>query len=56
MIESYRQAKLSLGQCSEIFGKSVAETKMFFRSRGVELAMTADDVTHDRAVLGGILP
>lgn len=55
VIESYRQGKLSLGQCSEIFGKSVLETEAFFRSRGVDLPMTADDLERDRAFLQSIL-
>ena len=55
MIESYRQGKLSLGQCSEIFGQTLLETEAFFRSRGVELPMTADDVERDRAFLERVL-
>lgn len=55
VIESYRQGKLSLGQCSEIFGKSLLETEAFFRSRGVELPMTADDLQHDQALLERLL-
>ena len=49
VIESYRQGKLSLGQCSEIFGLPLLETEAFFRSRGVDLPMTADDVERDGA-------
>jgi predicted HTH domain antitoxin len=55
VIESYRQGKLSLGQCSEIFGKTSIETELFFRSRGVELPMTADDIEQDRMCLESIL-
>lgn len=55
VIESYRQGKLSLGQCSEVFGKTLLETEVFFRSRGVELPLTADDLRRDRAFLGSIL-
>jgi predicted HTH domain antitoxin len=55
VIESYRQGKLSLGQSSEIFGQTPLETEAFFRSRGVELPMTVDDVERDRAVLERIL-
>jgi predicted HTH domain antitoxin len=55
VIESYRQGKLSLGQCSEIFGQTLLATEAFFRSRGVELPMTADDVERDRVVLERLL-
>jgi predicted HTH domain antitoxin len=55
VIESYRQGKLSLGQCSEIFGQTLMETEAFFRSRGVELPLTVDDVERDRAFLERIL-
>jgi predicted HTH domain antitoxin len=55
LIESYRQGKLSLGQCSEIFGKTIAETEAFFRSRGVDLPITPDDVRDDIAYLERIL-
>jgi predicted HTH domain antitoxin len=55
VIESYRQGKLSLGQCSEILGKSVLETETFFHSRGVDLPLTADDVDGDRKRLKRML-
>ena len=32
-IESYRQGKLSVGQCGEVLGLSFAETEAFLRSR-----------------------
>ncbi len=47
VIESYRQGKLSLGQCSEILGTSFAETEAFLRSRGVDLGVTMQDVEDD---------
>lgn len=47
VIESYRQGKLSLGQCSEIFGKSLIETERFFHSRGIDLPMTSEDIQQD---------
>jgi len=43
VIESYRQGKLSLGQCSQILGKNLYETEAFFRSRRVELPLTQDE-------------
>jgi predicted HTH domain antitoxin len=55
IIESYRQGKLSLGQCSEIFEKSILETEAFFRSRGIDLPLTAEDINRDRACLERIL-
>ena len=53
--ESYRQGKLSLGQCSRIFCKTLLETKAFFRSRSVDLPMTTDDVHRDIASLESVL-
>jgi predicted HTH domain antitoxin len=55
IIESYRQGKLSLGQCTEILGLSVFETETFFRSRGIDLFLTAEDINRDRACLERIL-
>ena len=55
IIESYRQGKLSLGQCSEIFGKSILETEAFFRSRSVDLPLTAEDIDRDRECLERML-
>jgi len=55
VIESYRQGKLSLGQCSQIFSKSLFETENFFRSRRVELPLTQQDIEGDRACLERIL-
>jgi predicted HTH domain antitoxin len=55
VIESYRQGKLSLGQCSEILGKTHLETEAFFRSRAVELPLTAEDVSRDQTCLESLL-
>ena len=55
IIESYRQGKLSRGQCSEIFGLSLLEMEAFFHSRGVELPLTAEDIDRDRACLERML-
>jgi len=54
-IESYRQGKLSVGQCGEVLGLSFAETEAFLRSRGVDLAMTLEDVQRDQQCLKGLL-
>lgn len=55
VIESYRQGKLSLGQCSEILGLSFAETEAFLRSRGVDLGLTMQDVADDMKCLRKVL-
>ena len=55
IIESYRQGKLSVGQCSEIFGMSVLETEAFFHSRGVDLPLTVEDINRDRECLERML-
>jgi predicted HTH domain antitoxin len=55
VIESYRQGKLSLGQCSKILGKNLYETEAFFRSRSVELPITQEDVNRDQENLKRIL-
>lgn len=55
VIESYRQGKLSLGQCSQILGKNIYETEAFFRSRRVELPLTQEDIDRDQACLDRIL-
>jgi len=55
VIESYRQGKLSLGQCSQVLGKNLYETEAFFRSRRVELPFTQEDFDRDRACLDRIL-
>jgi len=55
VIESYRQAKLSLGQCSGLLGLSVPETEAFFRGRGVGLGLTLENVHDDMVRLKGIL-
>jgi predicted HTH domain antitoxin len=54
-IESYRQGKLSVGQCGEVLGLSFAETEAFLRSRGVDLGMTLEDVQRDQQCLKGLL-
>jgi predicted HTH domain antitoxin len=54
-IESYRQGKLSLGQCSEVLGISLVETEAFLRSRGVDLGFTVQDVQNDLDCLRRIL-
>jgi predicted HTH domain antitoxin len=54
-IESYRQGKLSVGQCAEVLGLSFAQTEVFLRSRGVDLAMTIDDLRSDQEGLKRIL-
>jgi predicted HTH domain antitoxin len=54
-IESYRQGKLSLGQCSEVLGLSVMETEAFLRSRGVDLGLTVQDLQRDHDTLKRIL-
>jgi len=54
-IESYRQGKLSVGQCGEVLGLSFAETEAFLRSRGVDLGMTLEDVQRDQQCLRGLL-
>ena len=51
VIESYRQGKLSIGQCGEILGRSLAETEAFLRSRGVDLGLTLQDIQRDQACL-----
>jgi predicted HTH domain antitoxin len=55
IIESYRQGKLSLGQCSQILGKNLFDTEAFFRSRRVELPLTKQDIERDRECLERIL-
>jgi predicted HTH domain antitoxin len=55
LIESYRRGKLSLGQCSEIFDKSIVETEAFFRSRGVDLPMSVEDLQQDCAILENLV-
>jgi predicted HTH domain antitoxin len=55
VIESYRRGKLSIGQCSEILGASLAETEMFLRTHGVDLGLTAEDVQRDYDRLKGIV-
>jgi predicted HTH domain antitoxin len=55
IIESYRQGKLSLGQCSEIFGISLLETETFFHSRGVDLPLSEEDINRDRECLERML-
>ena len=54
-IESYRQGKLSLGQCGEVLGLCMAETEAFLRSRGVDLGLTLQDLQHDEECLKGLL-
>ena len=54
VIESYRQGKLSLGQCGSLLGLSVLETEAFFRDRRVVLGLTLEDVHDDAACLKGI--
>jgi predicted HTH domain antitoxin len=54
-IESYRQAKLSLGQCGSLLGLSVLETEAFFRGRGVDLGLMMQDVDDDVVRLKGIV-
>ena len=54
-IESYRQGKLSIGQCGEVLGLSLAETEAFLRSRGVDLGLTVHDLQHDEECLKGLL-
>jgi predicted HTH domain antitoxin len=56
VIESYRQAKLSLGQCSSLLGLSVVETEAFFRDRCVAIGLTMQDVDDDVARLKRIVP
>jgi predicted HTH domain antitoxin len=55
IIESYRQGKLSLGQCSEIFGMSLLDTEAFFHSRGVDLPLTEEDISRDQERLERML-
>ncbi|MCC6123623.1 MAG: UPF0175 family protein [Pirellulales bacterium] len=55
IIESYRQGKLSLGQCSEIMGKSLLETEAFFHSRSVDLPLTGEEINRDRKCVERIL-
>jgi predicted HTH domain antitoxin len=55
IIESYRQSKLSIGQCSQILGKNLFETEAFFRSRHVELPLTKEDIEQDKTCLERIL-
>ncbi len=55
VIESYRQGKLSLGQCSEILGMGFAETEAFLRERGVDLGLTMQDVEDDMKCLRKVL-
>lgn len=54
-IESYRQGKLSIGQCSEVLGLSLVETEDFLRSRGVDLGLTLQDFQHDQDCLKRML-
>jgi predicted HTH domain antitoxin len=54
-IESYRQAKLSLGQCAEVLGLSLVETEAFLRSRGVALGLTMQDFQLDEECLNRVL-
>ncbi len=56
VIESYRQGKLSIGQCSEILGMSLVATEAFLRGRGVDLGLTARDIEEDVDRLKRILP
>ena len=54
-IESYRQGKLSVGQCAEVLGLSLVETEAFLRSRGVDLGLTLQDFQRDQESLKRIL-
>jgi predicted HTH domain antitoxin len=54
-IESYRQGKLSIGQCSEVLGLSLVETEAFLRSRGVDLGLTLQDFQRDQECLKKVL-
>lgn len=56
VIESYRQGKLSIGQCSEILGMSLVATEAFLRGRGVDLGLTVRDIEEDVDRLKRILP
>lgn len=56
VIESYRQGKLSLGQCSSLLGLSVLETETFLREHGVALGLTLEDVREDVACLKRVVP
>ena len=54
-IESYRQGKLSIGQCGEVLGLSLVETEAFLRGRGVDLGLTLQDFQHDQDCLNRVL-
>jgi predicted HTH domain antitoxin len=55
VIESYRQGKLSLGQCGAALGLCLADVEAFLRGRGVDLDLTLQDVQRDRDALRRVL-
>ena len=55
VIESYRQGKLSVGQCGKVLGMSFSETEAFLRDRGVPLGLTIEEFNRDLARLKGLL-
>ena len=47
LVESYRQARLTVGQVAEVLGKGVIETQEWLSARGAPLNYSVEDFEQD---------
>ena len=55
LIQSYREARLSVGQIGEILGVGVLEAEEWLADRNVPLNYSAEDLEEDRRTLARLL-
>lgn len=56
LIQSYREARLSVGQIARILGKGVVETQAWLSARGAPLNYSIEDLEADRETLARLSP